>query len=95
MGWGRMFLLGNIGQQMDIDDVKGYLNEAIDEINKGQTVDESQNNRLAKLERENVELKLALLMTTRMLAKNGVLTQADLNSIELAVENNMSGLPST
>jgi hypothetical protein len=86
MGWGRMFLLGNIGQQMDIDDVKGYLNEAIDEINKGQAVDESQNDRLAKLERANVELKLALLMTTRLLAQKGVLTQADLNSIESAVE---------
>lgn len=34
MGWGRMFLLGNIGQQLDIEDVKDYLNQAITEINE-------------------------------------------------------------
>jgi hypothetical protein len=39
MGWGRMFLMGDVGQQLDISDLSKYLNPAISEINQNQRLD--------------------------------------------------------
>lgn len=86
MGWGRMLLLGNVGQQMDIEEVKNYLNQAIEETNKGEQVDADQNREIAELKRSNRELQLYVLALARLLARKQVLSEAELTSMVTAVE---------
>lgn len=90
MGWGRMFLLGNIGQQLDIEDVKDYLNQAITEINENQRVDLEQASEIERLKKENQELKLYTLGLVRLLSSKGIITETELSSMVALVENRSS-----
>lgn len=81
-----MFLLGNIGQQMDIEEVKTYLNRAIEEINRGDQVDADQNRQIARLEEKNRELQLYLLALVQLLARKQLVTETELTSLVSAVE---------
>lgn len=81
MGWGRMFLLGDVGQQMDIHEVKRYLNQAINEINKGEKIDADQNREIARLRKENRELQLYVLSLAKLLMRKQVITETELASI--------------
>ncbi len=91
MGWGRMLLLGNVGQQMDIEEVKDYLNQAIREINQNAQVDEQQADAIARLDKENRELKLCVLGLARLLSSKGVLSESELSSLGMAIEANTQG----
>lgn len=79
-------LLGNIGQQMDIDEVKDYLNRAIEEINKGERVDADQNQEIERLRTQNRELQLYVLGLVQLLARKQVITESELSSLVTAVE---------
>ena len=91
MGWGRMFLLGDVGQQMDIEQIKTYLNRAIDEINKGDETDAPQDREIDRLKRQNRELQLYVLALGRLLARKGVVTEAELSAMVSAVEQTGDG----
>jgi hypothetical protein len=80
MGWGRMFLLGDFGQQMDIQDMKRQVDDQ-------QSRDMSQDQQIAALWRENQELKLAVATLTRVLVAKGALTQEDVAQIGHAIED--------
>lgn len=86
MGWGRMFFLGNIGQQMDIEEMKEYLNRAIDEINEGDRVDADQNRSIEQLRKQNKELQLYVLALVRVLVRKNVLNESELAQLVTAVE---------
>jgi hypothetical protein len=79
MGWGRALLLGDIGQQLDIHDIKR-------QVEGQQSRDMSQDQQIAALWRENQELKLALTALTRLLVSQGVVAQADVAEIGRAIE---------
>lgn len=81
-----MFLLGDIGQQMDIEQVKTYLNRAIEEINRGDQVDADQNREIARLKEKNRELQLYLLALVQLLGRKQLITEAELTSLVSAVE---------
>ena len=91
MGWGRMFLLGNIGQQLDIEDVKDYLNKAITEINKTQELDLEQGAEIERLKKENQELKLYTLGLVRLLSSKGIISESELSGMVAAIDNRNSG----
>jgi hypothetical protein len=91
MGWGRMFLLGNIGQQLDIEDVKDYLNKAITEINKTQELDLEQGAEIERLKKENQELKLYTLGLVRLLSSKGIISDSELSGMVAAIDNRNSG----
>jgi hypothetical protein len=76
MGWGRMLLLGNVGQQMDIDELTDYLNKAVAEMNQNQTLDRQQSAEIARLKAENQELKLYVLGLIRLLSAKKVITNS-------------------
>lgn len=86
MGWGRMLLLGNLGQQMDIDDINAYLARAVKEIEKNNEVDLQQAGEIARLKRENQELKLYTLGLIRLLAAKGVLSDAEVNQLVSSID---------
>ena len=83
MGWGRMFLLGDWGQQMDIEDHR----EEIQRMRRRSRRSQSEfKNRLATLERENDELRLYLAALIRHLGGKGVLDRAEFTAIVDAVD---------
>lgn len=86
MGWGRMLLLGNFGQQMDIDDLNTYLLRAVKEIEKNNEVDLQQASEIARLKRENQELKLYTLGLIRLLASKKVLTDSEVNQLVASID---------
>lgn len=81
MGWGRMLLLGNVGQQLDIGDVREELARITSHLQAGGQFDRQTADALQRLARENAELKLYLAALIRLLASKGVVTSAELTAI--------------
>jgi hypothetical protein len=83
MGWGRMFLLGNWGQQMDIEDQKQEIDslkerlEARDRMRDTSTLQA----RIAHLETENGELRLYLASLVRYLGHKGILQPGEFRTL--------------
>jgi len=78
MGWGRMFLLGNLGQQLDIEDQRRELQELRNRVrseSRGSTQDLEL--RLDILERQSDEMKLYLAALVRYLAGKGQINLTD------------------
>lgn len=73
MGWGRMFLLGNVGQQLDIGELNTSISEMQTAFLDNQQVDLTQAHNITELQRENRELKLYLATLIRLLVAKGVL----------------------
>lgn len=86
MGWGRMFLLGNVGQQLDIGDLERAVREMQDEVASTQRSDVDQDKSIALLQRENRELKLCLATVVRLLVSKGVLKPEEVATIVNAIE---------
>ncbi|MGC3959455.1 MAG: hypothetical protein QM813_16365 [Verrucomicrobiota bacterium] len=68
-----MFLLGNVGQQLDIGDLERVVRDMQDEVMSTQRSDVDQDKSIALLRRENRELKLYLATVVRLLVAKGVL----------------------
>ena len=79
MGWGRMLLLGDLGQQLDIHDIKAGLEQQ-------ESRDFGQDQQIGQLRQENHELKLAVTALARLLVSKGVLTPAEVTQIGQAIE---------
>ena len=73
MGWGRTFLLGDIGNRLDIDDCEQdirVLKESLMAMHdEGQKIDSE----LLSVSRENDQLKLYIAALIRLLTTKGVL----------------------
>ncbi len=78
MGWGRMLLLGNIGQQLDIGDMNRELEALHARLRESGRFDQEVSDYLGKLSAENSELKLYLASTVRLLVAKNVITSAEL-----------------
>jgi hypothetical protein len=81
MGWGRLFLLGDIGQQLDLQEANEALLEMRTDVARLQVGDESTAKRMARLELENDQLKLYLAAITRALVNRGTLSAAEMQRI--------------
>ena len=86
MGWGRMLLLGNVGQQLDLDDLNGEIAGMQGAFLENQQVDLKQAQSLARLQRENQELKLYLATLMRLLVSKGVLKPEEVETTVRAIE---------
>jgi hypothetical protein len=80
MGWGRMMLLGNFGQQMDIEELRRSFDM---QDQRDRTQEES----IQTLWRENAQLKLAVTALSRLLVSKGVLAPAEVSQIGQAIES--------
>lgn len=81
MGWGRMLLLGNWGQQMDIEDQKLEIDELRRQLRSQSGPDITQENRLSQLEKDNAELRLYLASIIKYLGQKGILRESELRRI--------------
>ena len=86
MGWGRMLLLGNVGQQLDIGDLNNEIAGMQSAFLENQQVDLKQAQNLALLRRENQELKLYLATLMRLLVSKGVLKPEEVETTVRAIE---------
>jgi hypothetical protein len=86
MGWGRMMLLGNVGQQLDIGELESAVTEMQNAVLDNQRTDLDQARSIAALRRENQELKLCLATVVRLLVAKGVLQPAEVETIVRAIE---------
>ena len=86
MGWGRMLLMGNVGQQLDIGDLEGSIKEMQSAVLENQNVDLSQARSIADLQRENRELKLYLATLIRLLVSKRVLKPEEVEATVNAIE---------
>jgi|WetSurMetagenome_2_1015567.scaffolds.fasta_scaffold06794_3 hypothetical protein len=82
MGWGRMLLLGNWGQQMDIEDQKLEIEELRRQLAAGSgTTNMTADTRLVRLEKENGELRLYIAALIRYLGHKGLLRSSEFNKL--------------
>ncbi len=86
MGWGRMLLLGNVGQQLDIGDLESAVGEMQSAISQEQTLDREQAQDIEHLKQENQQLKLYLATLLRLLASKGVLKPEEIEATVRAIE---------
>ncbi len=86
MGWGRMLLLGNVGQQLDIGDLENAVGEMQSAISQEQTLDREQAQDIEHLKQENQQLKLYLATLLRLLASKGVLKPEEIEATVRAIE---------
>ncbi len=86
MGWGRMMLMGNVGQQLDIQDLENAIREMQSAFSQTQNLDSSQERSIEELQRENHELKLYLATLVKLLVTKGVIQQAEVDAAVQAIE---------
>jgi hypothetical protein len=88
MGWGRMLLLGDWGQQMDIEDQRGEIESLRQQIRSSSvgraTADVTD--RVALLEQQNDELRLYLASLVRHLGNKGVLQKEEFGALVEAID---------
>jgi hypothetical protein len=86
MGWGRMLLLGNVGQQLDIGDLNNEIAGMQSAFLENQQVDLKQAQSITRLRQENQELKLYLATLLRLLVAKGVLKAEEVETVVRAIE---------
>jgi len=87
MGWGRMLLLGNWGQQMDIEDQRSEIEDLRQQIRTDTKAgDATLKSRVSQLEKENGELRLYLASLIKYLGHKGILRQDEFRTLVEAVD---------
>ena len=86
MGWGRMLLLGNVGQQMDLDDLEREIADLKDRLKAGRARHAEADRELERLAAEHDELKLYVAAILRALVAKGVVSQRELGDLVRSVD---------
>ena len=86
MGWGRYFLLGNLGQQLDLSDHEAEIEQLRRQIANRDFSEETSAQRLDWLRQENEELKLYLVSLMRLLISKGVVSREEVGRMVEAVD---------
>lgn len=86
MGWARTFLLGDVGNRLDIADTERSITTLRRRLRAASRIDRAQDERLAALERENEELKVCLATLVNALSARGFVSDTDVAAIVAVVE---------
>ncbi len=86
MGWGRTLLLGDIGTQLNVQDVENAVEQMRDEVQRNENLDAEQQENIQRLIQENHELKLYLATLLKLLVSKGVLKQEEIQATVQAIE---------
>src|SRR6266853_849234 len=86
MGCGRYFLLGDLGQQIDLADHEAEIENLKRELRSRPKVSVTVEQRLDTLQREADELKLYLAAVLRLLVARKVATADDIKAVVAAVD---------
>lgn len=86
MGWGRMMLLGNVGQQLDIGELERAVTDMQNAVLDNQRTDLDQAKSIGALRRENDDIKLYLATLIRLLVSKGAIKPEEIETVVRAVE---------
>ena len=86
MGWGRMMLMGNVGQQLDIQDLGNTVSQLQTVLEQTQNLDLQQERTLDELRTENRELKLYLATLVHLLVAKGLIKQEEVDAAVHAID---------
>ncbi|HWC58726.1 MAG TPA: hypothetical protein VHC44_03460 [Verrucomicrobiae bacterium] len=75
-----------MGQQLDIGDLEGAVEQMRGDIAQKDQVDREQGQDIERLKNENHELKLYLATLIRLLVSKGVLKQEEVDATVSAIE---------
>ena len=78
MGWGRFFLLGDLGQQMDLSDQRRELDKLRLQIRSRRRAALGIEQQVSELQSDADELRLFLAATVRLLVSKGVVTKDEI-----------------
>jgi hypothetical protein len=79
MGWGRTLLLGDIGTQLNVNDVESDVEQVKQHLEMQDDKNASQDQAVAQLQQDNHELKMFVATLLRLLVSKNVLTNEELN----------------
>jgi len=86
MGWGRYFLLGDLGQQLDLSDQKEEIDRWREEMLRSRASGPGSADEFIRLQAENDELRLYLAAVIRILISKRVVTQSEVKQIVDAID---------
>ncbi len=86
MGLGRMLLLGDLGLQMNIDDVATDIATLKREMAGGVRRDQSLKKMVEDLVAENAQLRLYFVSLVRLLTKKGAISKEEITAMVSAVD---------
>lgn len=86
MSWARMLLLGNFGQQLDIDDIEADVARLRGRLTRQQEADRSHEDALLTLRREVNDLQLVIAELSRLLVASGAVPQDAVERIVRGLE---------
>ena len=79
-------LLGNVGQQLDIQDVEGAVNQLQSALQETENLDRRQEQSIDLLRNENHELKLYLATLVKLLVTKGVSQHEEVDAAVQAID---------
>jgi hypothetical protein len=81
MGWGRTFLLGDVGNRLDIEDCEKDIRVLKETLMEMHEEEHAVDTELQAVQRENDQLKLYLAAVIRLLISKGVISQEDIQKM--------------
>jgi hypothetical protein len=81
MGWGRYFLLGDLGQQLDLADQKDSVDRMRNDLARAREVAAYSMQEIRSLSAENDQLKLYLAAIIRLLVTKGVVSSQEISDL--------------
>lgn len=82
MGWGSFLLVGDMGQQVDLGAHAEELGRLRRSLSRRQSKDVDQDEKIAALARENLDLRLRMAALVRVLESQGVVSPDDVPARE-------------
>jgi len=86
MGWARTLFLGDIGNRLDIADTEQDIQNLRRKIYEDRLVDASQDDAIAALKEENLQMALCLGALVQMMVKKEILTETERENLVRMIE---------
>lgn len=86
MGWGRWFLLGDFGQQLELHEQEKRLRALRSQLRSKAAPSGRLEDEVKALRQENEELKLYLLSVIRILMAKGMMSKEEIAAMVEAVD---------
>jgi len=86
MGWGRWLLLGDLGQQLDLNDRAAQIQRLEERLRTARNRDAAVTDELRRLTTENGQIKLYLATIFRLLLEKNLVDRRELEEVIQAVD---------